>query len=40
MGRELSSTNKTIEGKDYGVALFTWEALDAVEDIIKRIGHK
>ena len=32
-GRECTSINKTIEGETYGVALFTWEALDAVEQI-------
>lgn len=32
-GRECTSINKTIEGETYGVALFTWEALDAVDKI-------
>jgi len=32
-GRECTSVNKTIEGETYGVGLFTWEALDAVEKI-------
>lgn len=32
-GRECTSINKTIEGKEYGVGLFTWEALDAVDKI-------
>ena len=32
-GRECTSINKTIEGEEYGVGLFTWEALDAVDKI-------
>ena len=32
-GRECTSVNKTIEGEEYGVGLFTWEALDAVDKI-------
>lgn len=32
-GRDCTSINKEIEGVEYGVALFTWEALDAVDKI-------
>lgn len=34
VGREQTCIDKTVERVTYGVALFTWEALDAVEKII------
>ncbi len=35
VGREQTCVTKTIEGVSYGVALFTWEALDSVEKILE-----
>ena len=39
-GREQTCITKTIEGKDYEVALFPWEALDAVERISSYLADK
>ena len=40
VGRESTNINKTIEGVQYGVGLFTWEALDAVDEISKHINNR
>ena len=39
VGRNLTCINKDIEGTTYGVALFTWEGLDAVESIIEYMNY-
>ena len=38
-GREQTCVTKTIEGKEYNVVLFPWEALDAVEAITKYMNE-
>lgn len=40
VGREYTSFLKNIEGVQYGVRLFTWEVLDAVEDIREYINKE
>lgn len=40
VGREYTTINKTIEGSKYGICLFTWESLDAVDEIKEYIAKQ